>query len=147
MRKLAVISVLFAISCPIASSRLAADEPKDAAAGKRVGTWKIVSARYGGRESDLPDRLTTLKHMTPAHYMWVSYDEDGKVARTAGGPYTLKGETMESTPEYGMSADFEATRGKGQSYKVRVEGDRFHQAGTLSNGTTLEEVWERVGTK
>ena len=54
---------------------------------------------------------------------------------------------MESTPEYGMSADFEAIRRKGQSYKVRVEGDRFHQTGTLSNGTTLEEVWERVETK
>ncbi len=147
MRKLAVISILLALSCPVSSSRLAADETKGAAAGKLVGTWKLVSAKYGGRESDLASRLTTLKHMTPTQYMWVSYGEDGKVFRMAGGPYTLKGETMESTPKYGMSADFAAIRDKGQSYKVRVEGDRFHQTGTLSNGTTLEEVWERVETK
>jgi hypothetical protein len=149
MRTLIAIPILLTLAGLISSSRLAADETKgeDAAAGKLVGTWKLVSAKYGGRESDLPNLLTTLKHMTPAQYMWVSYDKDGKVIRTAGGPYTFKGETMESTPEYGMSADFEVIRGKRQSYTVKVEGRRLFQSGTLSNGMTLEEVWERVETK
>ena len=36
--------------------RLAADEPKGegATANKLLGTWKLVSAKYGGRESTLP---------------------------------------------------------------------------------------------
>ena len=149
MRTLIVIPILLTLAGLVSSSRLAADETKgeDAAAGKLVGTWKLVSAKYSGRENDLPTRLTTLKHMTPTHYMWATYDRDGQVTRTAGGPYTLKGETMESTPEYGMSSDFEVIRGKRQSYTVKVEGRRFFQSGTLSNGVTLEEVWERVETK
>jgi hypothetical protein len=149
MRTLVIVPVMLALVGLIPSGRLSADETgaKDAAVGKLVGTWKLISAKYGGRESDLPNRLTTLKHMTPAHYTWVSFGQDGNVIRTAGGPYSFDGETMESTPEYGISADFEAIRGKAQSYKVRIEGNRFHQSGTLSNGTTLEEVWERVRAK
>lgn len=149
MRTLVIFPVLLALGGLIQSGQLAADEAKgeDAASGQLVGTWKLVSAKYGGRESNLLGRLTTLKHMTPTQYMWGSYDEHGNVIRTEGGPYTLKGETMESTPEYGMSSHFEAIRGKGRSYNVRVEGNRFYQSGTQSNGTTLEEVWERVEAK
>jgi hypothetical protein len=118
MRTLVIVPVMLALVGLIPSGRLPADETqgKDAAAGKLVGTWKLVSAKYGGRESDLPNQLTTLKHMTPVHYMWVSHGEDGKVIRTAGGPYSFDGETIVSTPEYGMSADFEPIRGRIQSY-------------------------------
>jgi hypothetical protein len=41
-------------------------------------------------------------------------------------------------------AGFEAIKGKVQSFEIKLEGDRFFQSGTLSTGTTLEEVWERV---
>jgi hypothetical protein len=147
MRTSIVIPVLLTLAGLISSSRLAADETKAEDAAKLVGTWKLVLAKYGGRESDLPTQLTTLKHFTPAQYMWASYGEDGKVTRTAGGPYTLKGNTLESTPEYGMSSDFDVIRGKRQTYTVKVDGRRLFQSGTLSNGLALEEVWERVEAK
>ncbi len=144
MRKLAVISVMFALSCPISSSRLAADETKGEAAGKLVGTWKMVSAMYGGREYRFPEGTTTLKHVTPTQFMWASYDADGRVTRAAGGGYTLAGEEYEETPEYGLSADFEVIRGKPQSFRCKVDGSRWHHDGKLSNGLTIDEVWERV---
>ena len=149
MRTLIVMTCLSVLAGLSPTARLAADEPKDkgAATETLVGTWKLVSAKYGGRESSLPNDATTLKHMTPAQYMWVSYDKDGQVFRTAGGSYTYKGGVLESTPEYGMGSDFEAIRGKPQSYECRVEGDKWHQSGKLSNGTALEEVWERVEKK
>jgi hypothetical protein len=132
----------------LAGHRAPADEPKGKDAGaKLVGTWKLVSAKYGGQESDLPSQGTTLKHLTPTHYAWATYDKDGQVSRTAGGPYTYDGEVLESTPEYGLGADFEAIRGKKQSYKVKVEGNKLYQSGKLSTGTSLEEVWERVEKK
>jgi hypothetical protein len=112
-----------------------------------VGTWKIVSGKYGGIEFQRPAGMTTVKHITPTHYMWATYDKDGQVTRTAGGSYTFKDGVMESTPEYGFGSDFEAIKGRRQSYKCKVEGNKWYQTGTLSTGQTLEEVWERIEKK
>ena len=137
------VIALAALDPPI---RLAADEPKGegATANKLLGTWKLVSAKYGGRESTLPQEATTLKHVTPTHYTWLTFDKDGQATRTQGGPYEFDGEVLKSTPEYGMGPGFEPIKGKVQSFKIKFEGDTFFQAGTLSTGTTLEEVWESV---
>jgi hypothetical protein len=69
-----------------------------------VGTWKLVSAKYGGQESQLSTGFTTLKHFTPTHFMWVSFDKTRKVTRTGGGPYSFDGKTLEDTPEYGLGS-------------------------------------------
>src|SRR5512138_343792 len=112
-----------------------------------VGTWKMVSAKYGGQESKLPEGVTTVKHVTPTQFMWASYDKDGQVTRAAGGVYTLKGEVYEETPEYGISSDFDLIKGKAQTFKWKVEGNKWYHSGKLSNGLTIEEVWERVERK
>jgi hypothetical protein len=112
-----------------------------------VGTWKIVSSKIGGAEVRRPVGTTTVKHITPTHYMWATYGKDGQVSRTAGGPYTFKDGVMESTPEYGFGSDFQAIAGQRQSYRCKVEGTKWYQTGTLSTGQTLEEVWERVEKK
>jgi hypothetical protein len=126
-----------------------ADDPKREAdpQGKLVGTWKLVSARYGGQEYKFAEGTTTIKHITPTQFMWASYDPDGKVTRAAGGRYTLTGEAYEETPEYGLSDDFEAIKGKTHSFKCKVDGGKWSHDGKLSNGTTIEEVWERVEKK
>jgi hypothetical protein len=143
---LPVAVAVLALAAHYPPIRLAADEPKGggAAANKLLGTWKLVSAKYGGRESTLPKQATTLKHVTPAHYTWLTFDKDGQATRTQGGPYEFDGEVLKSTPEYGMGPGFEAIKRKVQSFEIKFEGDRFFQSGTLSTGTTLEEVWERV---
>ena len=51
-------------------------------------------------------------------------------------PYT---ETIDYAGE-GMTDYF----GKKQSFTIRVEGDKLHQTGQLSDGTKVEEVWQRV---
>jgi hypothetical protein len=148
MRKAGVfVYSLFAVvglagACP-------ADEPKGEAKPQveLVGTWKLISARYGGQEHRFPAGTTTLKHVTPTQFMWATYDADGKVTRAAGGGYTLAGEDYEETPEYGLSQDFEVIRGKPQSFRCKVEGSRWHHEGKLSNGLTIDEVWERVERK
>ncbi len=132
----------------LASATARADEPKDVAAGRKlVGTWKIVSAKYGGNEYTFPAGATTIKHVTPTHFMWVTYDADGKVTRCAGGTYTLKGNIYEEKPEYGLSADFDVIKGKPQTFKCKVQDGKWHHDGKLSNDLTIEEVWERVDKK
>src|SRR5947209_5542264 len=108
---------LFA-SLTLATARMAAARP-DPATGlqeRRIGTWRLVSARYGGEDHKSPEGTTTLKHVTPSQFMWASYGADGTVTRAAGGRYTLKGDVYEETPEYGLSGDFDIIRGKAQSF-------------------------------
>lgn len=137
-RVLVVILVLAAVAAR-------AEEPKGE--NKLVGTWKQVSAIYGGNEYKLPEGATTLKHVTPTQFMWASYDKDGVIARAAGGRYTIKGDVYEEVPEYGISSDFDIIKGKTQTFTWRVEGNKWFHTGKLSNGLTIDEVWERVEAK
>jgi len=94
-----------------------------------------------------PEGDTMVKHVTATQFMWATYDKDGKVTRAAGGDYTLKGEVYEETPEYGISSDFDEIKGKAQTFKWKVEGNKWYHKGELSNGLTIDEVWERVEKK
>ncbi len=114
------------------------------ACGNLVGTWRIASGVYGGEERKSTPGRTTLKHVTPTQFAWLTYGADGIVTRAAGGGYTLKGETYEETPEYGFSSDFDVVKGKAQAFACRIEGNKWYIKGSLSNGLTIEEVWERV---
>jgi hypothetical protein len=122
-----------------------AEEPKaeKTAQGKLVGTWRLVSAKYDGQEFKFPEGTTMIKHITPTQFMWVTYDADGKITRAAGGSYTLKGEEYVENPEYGLGQDFDIIKGKAQSFRCKVDGSKWQHDGKLSNGLTIEEVWER----
>jgi hypothetical protein len=132
------------------SGRSTAAGPKKAEAGvenRLVGTWKMVKAKYGGKETKIPEGTTEFKHVTPAHFMLAVIDKDGTIFAAIGGPYTLKGEKYEETPEYGLSEIFTNIKGKPQSFTWKVEGNKWYHNGTLNTGLTIEEVWERVETK
>ena len=117
---------------------------KDADESKLIGTWKLVSAKYGNREIDVSKLGTTVKHITPTSFVWVGYDSETKVvSRMAGGTYTLKGDQYEETPQYGLGGDFEIIRDKPQSFSFQVDGAKWRHSGALSNGLKIEEVWER----
>ena len=61
----------------------------------------------------------------------------------AGGPYTLKGNSYTETIEF-VGPGMETYLGKKQSFTIRVDGDKFHQSGQLSDGLKIEEVWQRL---
>ena len=132
------------------SGRSTAADPKKAEASadnKLVGTWKMVKAKYGGKEYNIPEGTTEFKHVTPAHFMLAAIDKDGTVRAAIGGPYTLKGERYVETPEYGLSEVFTNIKGKPQSFECKVQGNKWYHNGTVSSGLTIEEVWERVEPK
>jgi hypothetical protein len=145
--RVACLALLFAlaVSAPIGRS---AEAKADAKSGNQlIGTWKLVSAKYGGDDFKFEEGITTLKHVTPSQFMWASYDKNGTVTRAAGGGYTLKGDVYEETPEYGLSSDFEGIKAKAQTFTWRVEGNKWYHTGKLSSGLTIDEVWERVEKK
>ncbi|MDR3622934.1 MAG: hypothetical protein P4L85_26505 [Paludisphaera borealis] len=140
-------SLCLAVFLAVASTTpsVLGDDPKQET--KLIGTWRMTSAKYDGQEFKLEEGLTKIKHITPTQFMWVTYDKDGKVTRAAGGSYSLRDETYEETPEYGVSSDFDLIKGKAQTFKWKVEGDKWRHEGELSNGLKIEEVWERVEKK
>jgi len=146
------MTVLFnlVVAMALTAARSAADEPKKAETkpeNKLIGTWKLVSAKYDGKEIKFPEGFTRLKHVTPTQFMWAAYDNDGKVTAALGGPYTLKGAKYEETPEYGIGDFIERLKGKTQSFEWKVDGNKWYHNGKLSTGLTNEEVWERVPQK
>jgi hypothetical protein len=149
MRRFGITLFSLFVGVALVTIRMAADEPKGELEpqNKLVGTWTLVSAKYGGREFKFPEGTTHVKHITPTHFMWATYDTDGKVTRAAGGRYTLEGEVYEETPTYGISEDFDIIKGKVQSFKCKVDGDKWYHDGELSNGLTIEEVWDRAEKK
>src|SRR5205823_3969349 len=111
-----------------------AEEPRAGAADghKLVGTWKAVSAKYGGSEIKLEEGYTHLKHVTPTQFMWAICDGEGKVGTTLGGSYTLKGNAYTEVPEYGTGSVLEQLKGKPQVFTWRVEGNKWYHTGKLS---------------
>lgn len=148
MRQIGVTVLFLIVAFAVAVPRIAADEEGEAKKQSQlVGTWKLVSAKWGGREPKFPEGTTYLKHITPTQFMWAMYGKDGRVTRAAGGGYTVKGEIYEETPEYGIGRDFDLIRGKVQAFKWKVDGDKWYHSGKLHTGLTIEEVWERVEKK
>lgn len=146
---MAVLIPIVAVSA-FSFGRSTANGPKQGEAraeNRLVGTWKMVKAKFGGKEFKIPEGATLLKHITSTQYMFVDFDKDGNILDARGGPYTLKGEKFESTPEYGISENFKALRGKSQSFECKVEVNKWYHNGTMSNGLAIEEVWERVEPK
>jgi hypothetical protein len=139
--------MLFAVL--IVGTRSIAGEAKGdpKADNKLVGTWKLISAKYNGQDSKLPDGMTTLKHITPTQMMWLSYGQDGKITRCAGGSYTLKGDDFTDTPNYGVGGDFTTVNNQTHRFKCKVEGNKWHHIGKLASGLEIEEVWERLEKK
>src|SRR5262245_26979852 len=148
MKTIAPPFLALIIALAVATTTGRADEAKPAKEdSKIVGTWKLVSAKWGGEERTF-DGITVLKHVTPTQFMWVRYDKDGNVKHAMGGDYTLKGEDYEEATEYGTaSGDFTVMKGKVHTFKVKVDGNKLYQNGKLNAGLTIEEVWERVEKK
>jgi hypothetical protein len=112
-----------------------------------MGTWRLESALFGGKPFSPPEGSTTLKHITPTHFTWVTYGADGTIARTAGGTYTVVGDTYQENPDYGIGPDFAVVKSRAQKFTCKVDGDKWYHTGALSNGLTIEEVWQRQTRK
>jgi hypothetical protein len=152
MRQITMTVLLSLVAATaLTSPRSVADNPTTIAEAKSdnqlAGTWKLLSAKYGGKEMKFPEGTTRIKHVTPTQFMWAVYDMDGKVTVGWGGSYTLKGEQYIEFPEYGVGGVSDMYKGKPQEFNWKVEGNKWHHTGKLSSGLTIEEVWERVEKK
>lgn len=115
-------------------------EPETGAvnANRLQGTWEQI---YDG-----PRQLKQIKIINEDHFVWVTYDVLSKVAvATAGGTYTLDGDTYKEQIEFGRfgTPALQKLVGTEQTFKVEIDGDQLIQTGTLSDGTKLRETMTR----
>jgi hypothetical protein len=116
------------------------------AASDLIGTWELVSAKYGNDTefTDAPKDQTARKFITPTHFIWARYDPKTKtISNSMGGTYSLKGGDYIETPEFAFQG-MEAFTGKEQKFTLKIDGDKWFQSGVLSNGNKIEEIWRRV---
>jgi hypothetical protein len=67
MYRTGIVGLAFAVSLAVSATAAFAEEPKQE--NKLIGTWKLVSAKFGGQQNELPEGYTQLKHVTPVQFM------------------------------------------------------------------------------
>ena len=102
------------------------------------GTWELVAGEK------LPKGARNIKIIAGGHFIFAAYDtEKGELLYTGGGTYILNGSSYTEHVDFGDKISTGIV-GKDQQFTVKIDGDTFTQAGTLSNGKELLETWKRV---
>src|SRR5689334_5681907 len=95
-----------------------AEKPqKDAAS--HLGTWRLVSARYGDAKefSDVSNQGLHIKMLTAERFIWVIYDSKTKlISSSMGGSYRLQGGSYTETVEFFLPAGMKVYLGKEQVF-------------------------------
>ena len=134
------VLLVFAIALAAVFPAWSQTKGSDAKKRQLDGTWELVSGQ------PLPEGARDIKIISEGHFIFVAYDtEKGKPLYTGGGTYILNGSSYREHIDFASDEISGAGLvGKDQLFTVKVDGDRFTQTGTLSNGKGLSETWKRV---
>jgi hypothetical protein len=130
-----------------ASLMLAGEPPPTNQGASHIGTWRLVSAKYAdAKEFSEPAKDEKhIKMITATHFTWATYDEKKRlILSSMGGSYTLQNGDYTETVEFFFPEDMKAYLDKKQTFKLKIDGDKWTQSGTLSDGMKIEEIWQRV---
>jgi hypothetical protein len=135
----AIVAFVFAVG-------LRAQEDSKKSSGRHLGTWRLASFKYGDNQpgfTDFPESQRRIKLITETHFTWVQFDATTmEVSSTAGGTYSLSGNTYTESIDFGLGMD--TYFGEKHAFTIRVEDDKFFLSGSLADGLKIEEVWQRV---
>ena len=111
-----------------------------------IGSWRIVSASFGGVPSELHEKSITIKHITPVHIIWIGYQpDDRRIFRSAGGSWNVVQGKYIETMRYGLDENFkQSIFGKEFAFDCRFEGDLWIQSAKLPDGSDMIETWQRI---
>ncbi len=137
-------STLLAFAAFIFSSFNAVAQKQGTAAEAFIGTWQLVSATWGDRDSTSGyDSSTVIEYrvITPNWFMYTIFQKKTNTfIGSSCGKLTIIGDQMTNTAEY---SSLEGRKGVTNTYTVEVKGNIMHQKGKYS-GVGLEETWVRL---
>jgi hypothetical protein len=101
-----------------------------------LGTWECISLGLG-------ERIKHVKHVTPTHFTWVTYDRDNMATlAVAGGTWSLRNGVYRERIEF-SSETHKNLRGQEYPFAVQMEGDTWTLRSTQAD-LTVNEVWKRI---
>ncbi len=107
------------------------------------GTWKAVTSSG----NPLREGYSTLKMITPTHFIWTMIDIDGNIVSGAGGTYTMQDGVYTETILYTLPG-MQSWKGKKGIYNVEIKGNQLNISGYLEfdNERKIENIesWEKV---
>jgi hypothetical protein len=137
----------FALSCLLLVTLRPAiggdDNPNAPADAQRLmrelpGTWECVSF------PDLPRQVSHIKHVTPTHYTWVTYDRDQReILAISGGTWSLKDGKYVEVCEFAPDSH-QYLRGKTNVFTIELAGEKWDHKGVPGNEIEVDEVWMRI---
>lgn len=143
MKRPSKVSIVSAMSilCSIAAAQ---SPPPDA---NVQGTWELVTQKTGNAQTidvSKSSKRKEIKLIVDGHFVWTVYDLKRRTPDVmGGGTYRVIADSYIEHLEFASSGLFTLV-GHEQKFKVRVDGDRLVQSGVLSDGTALEQTWERI---
>jgi hypothetical protein len=98
------------------------------------GTWKCVSF------PEWPQEIMHIKHITPTHYTWVTYDRaNSSILSTSGGTWSFKDDKYVEVCEF-ASDPHQHLRGKTNTFAIKVAGDKWDHMGVPGTEIEVNEV-------
>ncbi|MGP0062373.1 MAG: hypothetical protein ACLQGP_02060 [Isosphaeraceae bacterium] len=103
-----------------------------------LSTWDCVSLE------NLPKETSHIKHITPTHYTWVTYDrEQNAIVSVSGGTWSLQDGKYREVCEF-ASDSHQHVRGKTFTFTMNLVGDKWGHKGVPGTEIPVDEVWNRV---
>jgi hypothetical protein len=137
MRKLIALSCLALL---VAQTVCGEDQKPDLGQLKRdlEGTWECVSF------PEWPKEIMHIKHVTPTHYTWVTFDrETNSILSTSGGKWSIKDDKYTEVCEF-ASDSHQHLRAKTFTFAIKVAGDKWDLSGVPGTEIEVNEVWKRM---
>jgi hypothetical protein len=102
------------------------------------GTWECVSF------PDNPKEMLHIKHLTPTHYTWVTYDRQANaILATSGGTWSFKDDKYVEACEF-ASDSHQHLRGKTYTYTINVARNKWDLKGVDGTEIAVDEVWSKM---
>jgi len=102
------------------------------------GTWECVSFQ------EAPKEILHIKHITPTHYTWVTYDRQmNAILATSGGTWSFKDGKYVEACEF-ASDSHQHLRGKTFTFTINVARDKWDLRGVPGTEIEVDEVWSRM---
>jgi len=144
MKNLWTLIILFAFACG------SPEKETDKNPESLVGTWQ----RQSFVDNEISDttwvdqspKIIYLKHITPTHFVWLSFDTETETLNaTGGGTYTYNGNMYTENIEF-FYPTASSLLGMSIPFEVKFKDDLWHHTGYIQNPEFDTELVEVVAT-
>jgi hypothetical protein len=123
------------------------DDPAASKPSPLEGAWKQTERKNGDSQAyeKLPEGIEMIKYITGGRFVWTIV-RDGRIQGSLGGKYTIDKDKYTEHIQYSHGEGNEGLVGKSFDFTWTVDGNTFHQVGTITVNNQdfkIDEKYER----